>query len=266
LNFRTRWDSPRVKLWYRPIVAGLSLGLLLTAVVELWWGITLYHWGDHPGIDLDIYLEATRRVLAGQPWHLARQLAGPTEVQMGDVLYPVTSVILFAPWLVAPRVLWWAIPVGITAALIVAWRPRAWTWLIIAACLAWPLTMAKTITGNPSLWMMALLAVGLMLDWPTAFILLKPSLFPFALLGLGSKVWWVIVAALALGSALFLLDDLADYPTVLLNSRNSLGVFYSLVDVPMLIIPGVAWLNRTQDPKIAGLHPAPTRSVASPRP
>jgi hypothetical protein len=240
--------------WKWSIATGLSIGFLVVAAAELWWGISLYHWGDTPGIDLDIYLDASRRVLGGAPWHLAPEVAGPFEVQMGDVLYPITSIVLFAPWLVLPRVLWWALPIVLTVAMVIAWRPRPWSWPLMAMCIAWPMTLARTITGNPSLWMMAFLAVGLSFGWATALIALKPPLLPFALLGARSRAWWLVVGLLA-GVSIVFFNDLIQYPTVIANARNGLGMLYSVIDVPMILIPGVAWFAATREIRLPARRP-----------
>ncbi len=38
----------------------------------------------------------------------------------------------------------------------------------------------------------------------------------------------------------------SDYLTVLTNSRNEVGLLYSLSDVPLLLIPIIAYLGRTR--------------------
>jgi hypothetical protein len=239
-------EAARSSRWYRPAMAGIAFGLLIVAVVETVWGIRLYHWGDTPGIDIAIYGQATERLLSGQPWFLDRQIHGPYTVAMGDVLYPPVAAILFAPFLVIPLFLWWAIPFAVVALLIWRWHPAPWTWPLLALCVAWPLTPAKVITGNPTMWIAAFTALGLQVAGPAALVLLKPSLFPFALIGSRSRAWWLIAVILVVASIPVLAETVA-YPAVVLNGGNEFGLLYSLMDVPMVLIPVVAWLGRRTD-------------------
>jgi ABC-type transport system involved in cytochrome c biogenesis permease component len=76
------------------------------------------------------------------------------------------------------------------------------------------------------------------------FVLLKPSLAPFALFGLNRRAWWI-------GLAAFLLLCLpfgalwAEWVGSVLNSRGG-GLLYSTLEIPMLLLPLVAWLGRTR--------------------
>jgi hypothetical protein len=234
-------------------VISLTVVLLILAGLETAWGIAQFKWGDTPGIDLDIYSRATRRLFAGESWFLDRQLGGPYAIVMGDVLYPPVAAFFFAPFLVLPAPLWWAIPIGLTAWLMFDWNPAPWTWPLIALCILWPLTPAKTITGNPALWITAFTAAGLRWRWPSALVFLKPSLFPFALIGIRSPKWWLVVAALLLGSLVFW-DATRTWIEVLINSRGG-GLLYSAVDIPMLMIPVFAWLGRRGRPANPGGDP-----------
>jgi hypothetical protein len=217
--------------------------VLALALLETAWAIRDFHWGDTPGIDLQIYLGATRRLFDGGSWFLDRQLHGPYVIEMGDVLYPPIASLLFAPFFVIPSVFWWAIPIGFVLWSVMDWRPAAWTWPLMALCILWPLTPAKTITGNPALWMTAFAAAGLRWGWPGALVLLKPSLFPFAVIGIRRRSWWVVPVLLVLGSLVWL-DVTVTWVGVLAASRGG-GLLYSAVDVPMLLIPVLAWKGRT---------------------
>lgn len=235
-----RLRHPRVRPW----AVSLTVVLLVLAALETAWGIRDFKWGDTPGIDLGIYLRATSRLFSGDSWFLDRQLGGPYLIHMGDVLYPPVTAFFFAPFFVLPAILWWAIPIGLAAWLIVGWRPAPWTWPLMALCILWPLTPAKTITGNPALWITAFVAAGLRWHWPSALVLLKPSLFPFALIGVRHRLWWVVVALLALGSLVWL-DATRIWLQVLGNSQGG-GLLYSAVDIPMLLLPVIAWAGRTR--------------------
>jgi hypothetical protein len=192
------------------------------------------------GGDLDIYLAATRRLLDGGSFYPAEQLSGPYEVASGVVLYPPTTVPLFAAFIVLPRVLWWAIPLGITAYVVVQYRPSLFGWAIIAVCVAFPNSIALIVYGNPTMWATAAIALAMRQEWTSSFVFLKPSLAPFALIGIRDGRWWVVVVAAAIASIAFL-PMWHDYLVVLMNLRGS-GILYSLGDVPLALVPVVAWV------------------------
>jgi hypothetical protein len=75
--------------------------------------------------------------------------------------------------------------------------------------------------------------------------LLKPSLAPFALAGIKSRAWWVGLVVLGLASLPFLADTLL-WPRVVLDASGG-GILYSLSNVPLMLIPGVAWLGSASD-------------------
>ena len=68
-----------------------------------------------------------------------------------------------------------------------ALRPRPLAWPLIAFCLVNPTTLLKIWTGNPVIWSMAAMALAVLAGAPrfaAPFVLLKPSLAPFALFGI----------------------------------------------------------------------------------
>ena len=143
------------------------------------------------GVDFILYRDAAARWLAGGPYFEPYQLAGPYPITAGDVLYPPVALWLFVPFTVLPAVLWWVIPVAVTAWAIWRLRPMPAWWPLIALCIAWPTTLLKTWTGNPVLWSVTAMALGVVFWWPSVFVLLKPSLFPFALFGANRRSWWL---------------------------------------------------------------------------
>jgi hypothetical protein len=199
------------------------------------------------GGDLLVYTDATERWLSGGSYYLDRQLHGPYQIVHGDVLYPPTLIPLFLPFLWLPAVLWWVIPLG-TVAVVVAWhRPHALAWAGIAACVWFPVTGTKLVYGNPSMWVAAAIALGTVWRWPAALVLLKPTLAPFALIGIHRRSWWVTVAAMVAVSLLFL-PLWSDAVRVLVDSRNPRGLLYSLAEVPMVAVPVVAWVGGRHSP------------------
>jgi hypothetical protein len=226
-------------------VAAIALG-----VWELIYGFAVYGYGKWLGFDFEIYRAATTRLLSGGSWFLDRQLAGPYAIQNGDVLYPPTAAYLFAPFVPLPAVVFAArADRRSSAGRSGAGARRALAWAAIAVCLAWPTTQMRTISANPALWVAAAVALGLRYHWPAALVLLKPSLGPFALIGVRSRGWWLALGALALLS-LPLLPALLEYPRVVLDGRGVVGggILYSLPDLPIVAIPVVAWLARQRQP------------------
>lgn len=244
-----RRRSPR----WRLIALGLAALLFAGTIHDL----ILFAGGEgrHAwvGIDVRVYLDATQRWLTGGSFYLPHQLAGPYTIAYGDVLYPPTAIPLFAPFLVLPAVLWWAVPIAGIAAVSVASRPSPTVIAAMALCLWFPTTMVRIVTGNPVMWI-ALFA-ALAWRWPAfgPWVLLKPSLFPFALIGAPRRWWWVgLVAYGAL--ALVTLPLMAQWVTVLLNSRGG-GLLYSLQDVPLVCIGMLAgmsgWVrSRAPEPRL----------------
>ena len=200
------------------------------------------------GVDVALYREAAARWIDGGPFYEPRQLAGPYEVAHGDILYPPVGLWLFVPFAALPTlpalVLWWGVPTAITAWAIARLRPRPAAWILIALCLAWPTTPLKLWTGNPVIWSVAAMAIATAWRGAAPFALLKPSLFPFALFGLGRRSWWIGLAAFA-GLCLPFGSMWLDWLTTLLNARGG-GILYSVLEAPMLALPLAAWLGRTR--------------------
>jgi hypothetical protein len=204
------------------------------------------------GVDFVLYRDVAARWLSGGPYFEPYQIAGPYEIRAGDVLYPPVGLLLFAPFAILPVAiawgLWWALPIGATAWAIRRLAPRPEAWPLIALCVAWPTTLLKTWTGNPVIWSMGAMALATIYAWPAVFALLKPSLAPFALFGANRRSWWVALAVLVAASVPF--GGLwADWVASLANSRGG-GVLYSTLEIPMLLLPLVAWLGRTRDPAV----------------
>jgi len=204
------------------------------------------------GVDFLLYRDAAARWLAGGPYFEPYQLAGPYPITAGDVLYPPVALWLFVPFTVLPAVLWWAIPIAVTAWAIWRLRPAPAWWPLIALCVAWPTTLLKTWTGNPVIWSVMAMGLGVVYWWPSVFVLLKPSLFPFALFGANRRSWWIALAVFV-GMCLPFGAMWADWVTTLVNSTGG-GLLYSTLEVPMLLIPLVAWLGRA---RLADPEPQP---------
>jgi hypothetical protein len=198
------------------------------------------------GVDFRLYRDVAARWLVGGPYLEPYQLAGPYDIRAGDILYPPLGLLLFVPFAVLPLViawpLWWAVPLGATAWAVWRLRPQPAVWPLIALCAAWPTTLLKTWTGNPVIWCVGALALGTVWYWPSVFVLLKPSLAPFALFGANRRSWWLALGGLVLVSLPF--GSLwVDWLASVVNSRGG-GLLYSALEIPMLLLPLVAWLGR----------------------
>lgn len=240
----------RSERWELPHERGIATAVCI-AMAILWIGDqvrALQHWdivAPQLGIDFRFYTDAAARWLNGDGYYQRWQLDGPYPALIPAVLYPPPALLLFVPFVFLPALLWWVIPLSITAWAVAQRRPRPLAWAGIAVCLWFPTTTAMIWWGNSGIWIVAFLALGTHLGWPAALILIKPSLAPFALIGIRRRSWWVALVILGLLS-LPVLPMWGEYVTVLVNvNRGGSGVDYSISSVPTMMIPILAWLGRT---------------------
>ena len=86
--------------------------------------------------------------------------------------------------------------------------------------------------------------IGLRWRFAAPFALLKPSLAPFALFGVNRRSWWL--GALVLAVACVPFGALwGDWVASVANSRGG-GLLYSALEIPILLVPLVAWFGRTR--------------------
>jgi hypothetical protein len=208
------------------------------------------------GFDYGTYVDAARRWLAGGSFYQPYQLAGPYTIWNQEILYPPTALLLFVPFTFLPAVLWWALPLGVVGVVVAAHRPSARGWVVITALLvlpapfqvATPWSIALVVLGNPGMWAVAAVAAGTRWAWPGALVVLKPSLFPFALVGIRTRGWWIALG-LMVALSVILAPLWAQYATVLTNAHGSrAGLLYSLSDIPVMLVPVVAWLSGRHRP------------------
>jgi hypothetical protein len=242
------------------IFGSLSVALLISPILEL--VAAGPRIGTILGVDYQLYVDATARWLSGGAFYPAYELAGPFLNTEHDVLYPPTAILLFAPFTVLPAALWWAIPIGVVAAVSAYWRPDPVIWPFLAICLAWPATPLTIVVGNPVLWFTAALALATIHRWPAAFILVKPSLLPFAFFGAWRRSWWLACGALAVLSLPFV-AMWGDWLRVVSNSPH--GLFHSVQQIPLLLIPLLVWLGRTRPEPARQRHELRARAPLSER-
>ena len=203
-------------------------------------------WGE----DYRFFVGAAQRWVDTGVFYQPHQLAGPYAARTAvDVLYPPIALYLFVPFVYAPPVLWWLIPLGIVTWHVLTCRPAWWIWPVIAVLLWLPRTQSMIIWGNTGIWIAAFVALGVRWAGPAALIAVKPTLAPFMLIGAWRRSWWVWTAGIAVASLPFL-PLWFDYIKAIRNNVGDWpGALYSLVDYPLLMIPVLAWLARTNRPR-----------------
>lgn len=237
------WDR-----WYKPVMLGITV-LILALGLDLWLIVISGPWGHVWGVDYTHYLDGVRRFMATGSPYLSWEVAQPFDYEPETFLHPPVAIWLFLPFLYLPAPLWWLIPLGVTAAIIVSWRPVPWTWPIIALGIANPRFQgAGLVCGNTDLWVLAGIAAGLRFGWPALVVFAKPTLPFFLLVGIRHRSWWqglLVVVALSLPFGGLWLDWLR----VVQNSPGDLT--YSLGSLPFLLVPLIAWIGRSKKPVLS---------------
>jgi hypothetical protein len=241
------------------------VALCMGAVAAFWIAISLFElalrWNEAvPSLGADYWVvrNAAERWLNDGIFYLPEQLAGRYTWPGPWVLYPPTTLLLLVPFVYLPPPVWWILPIGIAAWAIARHRPRPLAWAVILLCLANPTTQSAVFWGNPALWLVAAVALSTHWGWPSIIVLFKPTLFPFALVGAGRRSWWIAAAA-AVALSLPLLPMWFEYVTVVRNAAAPGGFLYSTAQVPLMLIPIVAWLGGRFRPLPTArfsLHPA----------
>ena len=197
---------------------------------------------DAIGTDHTFYVSIARRWLDTGQFYLPHQLVGPYVVRPDvDVLYPPISLLLFVPFVWLPYPLWWIVPGVVVGAVIWRLQPAPWTWPLLAFLVAWPRGISNVVYGNSDMWVAAAVSGGVLLGWPAVFVVIKPSVGFFALIGIRRRSWWIAAGFLAIVS-LAMLDVWRQFLVAIANS--DVRWWYSLEDMPPLFIPVIAWLGR----------------------
>jgi hypothetical protein len=237
--------TPRTRRRTALILTGVILAFAaLDATIVLPFSLS-YHGGIAVGMDYGIYMDRTRDWLNGDGFYRSRQLTGlPYDIQNGDSFYPPTLLYLLVPFALGlPTILWWLIPFVIIVIALAHIRPPTWTWPIMAFVLLLPRAAPILVLGNPSIWIIAAAFAGVAWGWPSVLVLLKPTLAPFALIGIRRRSWWIGLGVLALVSLPFGAMWL-DYGTALFHAQNARGLDYTLGEWPLMIAPMAAWFGQ----------------------
>ena len=232
--------------------AALASTVVILALGMLEGALTLAAAAGHPGqtlgLDLWLYLDRAHAWLAGDGFYLPRQLTtSPYVITPGDSLYPPVLLWLLVPFTVLPPILWWVLPLAVIAFALVRLAPAWPAWPFLALVLVYPRTWEVLVYGNPSMWALAAIAAGAAWGWPSVLALVKPTLAPFALLGVRRRSWWValgvlVVACVPLGGAW------ADYLRALTGATNGYGIDYVIGEWPIALVPVIARASSTTRP------------------
>jgi hypothetical protein len=232
--------------WRRPVSVGLTV-LVLVFVAFEFYVLVQPHWAGLWRQDRTIYQDRALQWLTGTPWYYPEQVAGPYELLQGHILYPPTALLWLVPGALLPDLVWFVLPIVVVTAVIARHRPVYWSWPILALCLVHPETLRMLVAGTPTTWIAMFTAIGTVKRPAFALVFLKPSVFPVAFLGARSRGWWVAVALLCAVS-LVMLPMWVDYAQALVNGRGKLAtVFYSVKDLPLVLLPVVAWLATSNE-------------------
>jgi hypothetical protein len=226
-----------------PVRDGLLIGVVLLVVLSYIYGFATATAPDTTiGRDLALYQREVQAWLGGAPMYPAFETQGPFVTALGVILYPPITIAFFIPSLLLPLPLWWLIPAAIVGTVVFRLRPSGVWLLAIGFCLAYPISVNLVVAGNPDMWLAAALAISVYWRPAAAFVLLKPSVFPLALVGVRGRGWWVVAGVFAVVS-LALLPQTLDWLAVIRNGQGGLrtGVAYSLEDLPLLSVPLIAW-------------------------
>ena len=216
----------------------------------------------YPGIDYSTYMEATRRALSGGGFYASWQFnPAQPDPSLRSVLYPPLALLVFVPMSFLPPIAWWVVPVGTIA--YVAWNQCRTPWQRVAllAAIASPPDLTALITGNGTLWVAAAVVAANRWAWPSAFIVLKPTFAPWAIIGVRSRSWWVALGGLVVVS-LALLPMWLDWLRVMEAWYASPGWSTGHRQGS----PGITYLLSAFSAELALLFLATTRTARLPRP
>ena len=88
------------------------------------------------------------------------------------------------PFTVLPGALYWLIPAVLTMIAFWRLRPAPWSVMAMIVLAAAGFVQGPIFWGTPVFWLVPVVAWGGLLGWPAPFVLLKPTLAPFALVGM----------------------------------------------------------------------------------
>ena len=196
-------------------------------------------------MDANFYLGRAQSWIDGNGFYQPWQLTGQTYVvENGGATYPPTILLLLAPFAIGvPMILWWAVPLTLVGFSLIRLRPAIWVWPVLALTLVYPRTWVVVALGNPSMWVFAAVATGLVWRWPFAFVVLKPTFAPLALFGIRARGWWISIAILCAVSLPFA-SMWIDYIVAIAHAESPRGIEYLLGEWPIAISLLAAYVAR----------------------
>jgi hypothetical protein len=244
--------SAGVGVWYRPVMLGLALIVLMIGLILSWAHLRAYTDRDIIGVDYRLFAELGRRWTEDASMYASWQFApyrfdqgsGTNDVASMPGLYPPPAGPVFAVVGALPPILWWIVPLSIVGVSLARWRPAPWAWPLLAAVTLSPNLVGVLATGGSTMWVAAGVAAGFAYRWPVVIILLKPTFAPFLLLGVGRRSFWIGGVAPVVIVSLLMLPEWGRWFEVLRNTESP-GLLYSLHDLPLIAVPVVGWLART---------------------
>ncbi len=151
----------RGRLWRDGLLVGTGV-LLLLAIGEF--ATMLRNPSIVPGMvgdDYSLYMDATRRWLGGGDFYPTWQGAGSYGAEPWPILYPPQALMLFVPFTFLPPIVWFAIPIVLTAWIVCSQRPARWTWPVMLGLIAgFPMLWLPYVSGTPTIWVVAAVAAG----------------------------------------------------------------------------------------------------------
>jgi hypothetical protein len=203
-------------------------------------------WPSLVALDFHCFRDTAVRWSIGSGYFWPHQLAGPYAMGRCESLHPPVAIWLFLPFAVLPSILWWIIPGAIVAWSLYLLRPARWTWPIFAVIAAGPQSWQMIILGNTSMWIVAAGFAGAVYGWPSVFILLKPSLAPFALFGARQRSWWLALGLLVLASLPFGPLWIDWVKATIMYPTDGGFLLHSAGYIPVMCAPTLAWLGSSR--------------------
>jgi hypothetical protein len=117
-------------------------------------------------------------------------------------------------------------------------RPASWAWPLLLLLATTSALVPVLIAGNPVIWILLGTLFARITGWSGALVLLKPTLAPFALLGIERRSWWIACGLVAVACVPFQGLWVDWYHAV--TNIEGVNITYSFAQIPMMLIPVVA--------------------------
>ena len=236
--------------WGRPLAVAFAVVIMVLAGVQFAAFASAATAHRDLGDDFLVHVAIGHRFIETGQLYWPDQLAGPYQnVLSRHVLYPPTALHAFVPMALLPlpvaALAWWGIPAALFGLVLYRLRLAPWTWPLLALVTVWPRTQGAIVFGNSDMLIAAAVAAGVLWGWPAVLVLLKPSWFPLALLGVRDRSSWVALGVFVVASAA-LLPLWPQYIEAMTNLTDG-SWLQRLYALPLLVAPLIVWLGRSRD-------------------